>query len=1050
MVVQCTPVRLLFSNINNGYKVWSCQASNAPDDFEFQQNSKKFTVAGDNLDFLEFGQKCTIDVELNKNVKYKASYELVGIPGIDCTMEGIEVDPAQELEILNGITTRALAKNTHEAYPNFVQLILSGREKEIDTNKIKGVGPKYFEVFQTKIKKSCRSIMFGAIGKKYGLSAIDCKALVTKYKSPIELEQAINSEPYRVFIDECGKSFKASDKTILSHFPDLIKSSQRCLYACVAMLKYNESEGSTKIAAKDLFAAVSTAYPMLADKIFEQVTTSDKIHYDEATKYCAMKSTYLAECNIAKHINYRLAHPDEIHCEDVERFAEIDGNRLTDEQCEIMRLIQHNNVMMLTGNAGCVDCDTEFFTGTGWKRIADYKHGDKVLQYNMDGTANLVKPLAYIKKPCDSLWHFETPHSINQTICEEHRILYKNNWTQNIRETNILSLKEKSDNNINWAGKFITQFFHYGNGMNMSDENIRIMVAVMADGHFDTRREGCESKWCTIRLKKERKIVRIEKLLNEAKIHYKKNVDKFGITIFRFYAPERRKIYGGDWWNLNKHQAEIICNELPLWDGTIIKSRVHQKEKPCFRTTEKESADYAQYIFTINGWQSTISTDENCQSRESYGKTTYIVTTKHNKLTSLCFDNRPTKKKTEFVKVQTIDGYKYCFQVPSTMLVLRRKNCIFITGNCGKTSSMRAFVSMLDNCGITHTILAPTGTAAKQITKATGREASTIHMFLATDGIAGNVIILEEFSMVSTELFSTLLTAIGLDKKLVLICDPAQLPSISCGNLATDLINSGKIPIANLTRIFRYNSSGLITVATDVRNGSNESLTKKFPDYELIEPNNDIQGEDIMSCVLRTYHRLVSEYGKHDVLVLSPYNVGSAGTFEINQRIQALEQKNTATNLRREVTVGREKKEICFRCNDMVINKKNNYHMLDVDTEEEVFIANGAIGEIIKVGDNCMTVNYDGRHIFVEEDQIRHTMLGYAISIHSSQGSQAKAVIVVMDSSHARMLNRNLEYVAMTRSIEKLVVIGDIRAVEYGLNIEATNNRKTFLKEMLK
>lgn len=721
MVVQCTPVRLLFSNINNGYKVWSCQASNAPDDFEFQQNSKKFTVAGDNLDFLEFGQKCTIDVELNKNVKYKASYELVGIPGIDCTMEGIEVDPAQELEILNGITTRALAKNTHEAYPNFVQLILSGREKEIDTNKIKGVGPKYFEVFQTKIKKSCRSIMFGAIGKKYGLSAIDCKALVTKYKSPIELEQAINSEPYRVFIDECGKSFKASDKTILSHFPDLIKSSQRCLYACVAMLKYNESEGSTKIAAKDLFAAVSTAYPMLADKIFEQVTTSDKIHYDEVTKYCAMKSTYLAECNIAEHINYRLAHSDEIHCEDVEQFAEIDGNRLTDEQCEIMRLIQHNNVMMLTGNAGS-----------------------------------------------------------------------------------------------------------------------------------------------------------------------------------------------------------------------------------------------------------------------------------------------------------------------------------------GKTSSTRALLSMLDNCGVTYTLLAPTGTAAKQIMRATGREASTIHMFLATEGIAGDVALLDEFSMVSTELFSTLLTAIGLDKKLVLICDPAQLPSISCGNLATDLINSGKIPIANLTRIFRYNSSGLITVATDVRNGSNESLTKKFPDYELIEPNNDIQGEDIMSCILRTYHQLVGEYGKHDVLVLSPYNVGSTGTFEINQKIQGLVQKNPATNLKREVTVGREKKEICFRCNDMVINKKNNYHMLDVDTEEEVFIANGAIGEIIKVGDNCMTVNYDGRHIFVEEDQIRHTMLGYAISIHSSQGSQAKAVIVVMDSSHARMLNRNLEYVAMTRSIEKLVVIGDIRAVEHGLNIEATNNRKTFLKEMLK
>ena len=716
MVVQCVPIRLLFSNINNNYKVWSCQATSWCDGFEFQPNTKKFTVAGDNLDFLEFGQKCTIDVEINKKAKYAASYELVGVPGIDYGLDGVKVDPEQELEILKSITTTALAENTHKAYPDFVQLVLSGRESEIDTKKIKGVGPKYFEVFQTKIKQSCRSIMFAAIGKKYGLTAIDCKALVTKYKTPLELEQAINSEPYYIFIDRCGKGFKTADKTILSHFPDLANSKQRCLYACLAVLKFNESDGSTKIAASDLFNSVSSAYPMLADKIFEQVTTSDRIHYDEKTKECATIGTYMAECNIYEHIKHRLENPTTISCNNVERFAEIDSNKLTDEQCEVMRLIQHNNIMMLTGNAGS-----------------------------------------------------------------------------------------------------------------------------------------------------------------------------------------------------------------------------------------------------------------------------------------------------------------------------------------GKTSSTRALLSMLDNCGVTYTLLAPTGTAAKQITKATGREASTIHMFLATEGVAGDVVLVDEFSMVGVDLFSLLLTSIGMDKKLVLVCDPAQLPSISCGNLASDLINSGKIPIANLTRIFRYNSSGLITVATDVRNGSNESLTKKFPDYELIQPSDG----DTMNCVLRTYNELVERYGKHDVLVLSPYNVGAFGTFEINQKIQEMVQENPATNLRREVTVGREKKEICFRLGDMVINKKNNYHMYDVDKKSDAFVPNGAIGEIVKIGDICMTVNYGGRNIFVEEDQVRHTMLGYAISIHSSQGSQAKAVIVVMDSSHARMLNRNLEYVAMTRSIEKLVVIGDIRAVEYGLNIEATNNRKTFLKEML-
>ena len=1059
--VKLKPVKQIYFNPDNGYKVLGCDPIGEYPDLELNQYGN-FTLAGTNLGMIDVGDEYELEIRENKKGKYSASYVLIGFTDINVSAEGIKIQPEQELKILHHICEGNQPKYVHEAYPDFVQMVLDGREEEIDYKKIYNVGTVRFEEYVNKIKGYFASIRFLPVTSDWGIEDDkDIEKLLKVFATPEELNQALETNPYHIFFDLLNYSFDKSDRYVLDKRPDLLDSKERCEFACLAILRENEATGDTKIYTDLLEELAEEKAPECAKWVKDAVRNSERIYYDAEQEYSSNKATYEAEVNIAENILDRLKAPNFFEGKktpDFEQYRNIDGFNCTDEQMQILHGIWDKNVAMLTGGAGCVDCDTEFFTGQGWKRIAEYTEGDKVLQYNEDGTAELVEPLAYIKKPCDYLWHFETPHSINQTVCEEHRILYKWNAKSKIQETNVLALKEKSDCNVNWLGKFITQFYHYGQSMSLSDEEIRVMVAVMAEGHFDTKYKGSKTKWCTVRLKKERKINRLKFLLNEAKIEYKEQVDKFGVTIIRFYAPERRKIYGDDWWNVNKHQAKIIYDEVANWDGTIIKSRVNAKEKPCFRTTEKMSADYIQYIFTINGWQATIVNHSKAPSHNNDKKTTYLVTIKHNRLSSLCFDNRPTKVKTQFVPVPTTDGYKYCFTVPSHMLVLRRKDCIFITGNCGKTSSMKSAIKMFDDNHIDYLLMAPTGIAMKRLKEATGRPASTIHMALA-HGVPRDfkgVVVIEESSMVSVHLLSKLFTEIGNKCKVLFICDPAQLASIGCGNVVQDIIDSGIIPINRLTRVFRYGSSGLATVATDTREGNlGPRQNSDYPDYRFVPIDNKP-----VTQVLDAYQSLLDKYGKDDIMILSPFNKGPAGTVAINKAIQSRYNPNPDTNAVRKIGGG---EEIMFKVGDKVINTHNEYHCpcfrIDddgslVESMGDIMVMNGDMGYVrhIKETDKgiVMAVEFDTGMARIYGPYINNLLLGYAISIHKSQGSEAKAVIVITSPMHKRMLSSNLLYVADSRAKEQLIEIGDIETIKEEINRHEQTERETLLCELLK
>lgn len=400
----------------------------------------------------------------------------------------------------------------------------------------------------------------------------------------------------------------------------------------------------------------------------------------------------------------------------------------------------------------------------------------------------------------------------------------------------------------------------------------------------------------------------------------------------------------------------------------------------------------------------------------------------------------------DWQKFTNVDGLELTDEQARILEMACKQDVMMLTGSAGtgKSQTTKAIIEMLEANDYTYTLLSPTGIAAKRLREATGREASTIHMFLVCGDNLGDYVLIDEMGMVSVHLLSMLFDKVTDTTKIIFIADPSQLASIACGNIVEDMLDSGIVPVCNLTKVFRYNTSGIITIATDVRNGVNDHLTDTFTDYKFIETDTLV-----IKQIEQEYARLLADgYSKDDVLILSPFNKGNVGSLAINAAIQAKFNPNELSNVGHTVN----DTPIYFKVGDKVINKKNEYAMPLVD-DDTAFVANGDIGTVMEIVPNekepYMIVRYDCGDCIVDKVHIKNTLLSYCCSIHSVQGSQAKAVIVVIDRSHANLLSRNLIYTSVSRAQDKLVLIGDEAAIQEGLKVQEEKERNTELGEML-
>lgn len=387
-------------------------------------------------------------------------------------------------------------------------------------------------------------------------------------------------------------------------------------------------------------------------------------------------------------------------------------------------------------------------------------------------------------------------------------------------------------------------------------------------------------------------------------------------------------------------------------------------------------------------------------------------------------------------------------------------------GGSGKSFTSSAVIQMLIENKKQITLLAPTGRASKILAEYAKYPASTIHRGLAymppnwgfneNNKLSCDVLIMDETSMTDVNLMEKIFKAVDLSRtKLMFIGDSAQLPSVGAGNVLHDLITSELVPIATLTKIFRYGVGGVLTVATKIRNQERFITDNKKP---------TVIGEDrgyiffpteqnlVLARVKQLYKKLIEDGKKpEDIMVLSSYNKGEYGTIALNNLLQPIANQNYGSKNKFEVG------DTIFYIGDLIMQTVNNYkaNIYNEDSKDDTglqtFIPNGELGivEDINMFQEKMIELFDHDKIVYTKSEANMLKLAYSIGIHKSQGGSADTVIMITPKAHTYMLNSNIMYVAVTRARSQCYHFGEIDTVNLALTKKENYNRKTLLKHFL-
>ncbi|WP_290391220.1 ATP-dependent RecD-like DNA helicase, partial [uncultured Bacteroides sp.] len=364
----------------------------------------------------------------------------------------------------------------------------------------------------------------------------------------------------------------------------------------------------------------------------------------------------------------------------------------------------------------------------------------------------------------------------------------------------------------------------------------------------------------------------------------------------------------------------------------------------------------------------------------------------------------------------------------------------------GKTTTTQGIIEAFKARKKAILLAAPTGRAAKRMTEATGMEAKTFHRLLEyspMDGykrneenrLEGDVLIVDECSMIDILLFYNLMKAIPEKMRLILVGDIDQLPSVGAGNVLRDIIDSNKIPVVRLTRIFRQAQTSRIVMNAHAINAGN------FPniqnghetDFFFIKQENPDEIVKLIIGLVRDRLSKRYDYPPKEIQVLTPMQRGTVGAANLNIELQNALNPSGPSLARGGYT---------YRQGDKVMQIRNNY-------DKSVF--NGDIGYITVVDTNerTLSVTFDNRLVEYDISELDELVLAYAVTIHKSQGSEFPVVVMPITMKHYVMLQRNLIYTGITRAKKICVLVGTTKALAYAVHNQTVSKRNTKLTERL-
>lgn len=404
-----------------------------------------------------------------------------------------------------------------------------------------------------------------------------------------------------------------------------------------------------------------------------------------------------------------------------------------------------------------------------------------------------------------------------------------------------------------------------------------------------------------------------------------------------------------------------------------------------------------------------------------------------------------------------------------------KNGVLIITGGpgTGKTTTIDAIINAFETWGLDFLLAAPTGRAAKRMSETTGYEAQTIHRLLEMNGapdddresvvferneacpLETDAVIIDEMSMVDMPLFYSLLKAMVVGTRLIMVGDVNQLPSVGPGSVLKDIIDSGCFNVVRLSEVFRQaQDSDIIMNSHRIIAGENIRLDNKSRDFFFLRRDNP---KVIINVILQLIIKNLPGYvgaGMIDIQVLSPMRKGELGVENLNIMLQ--KYINPPSEKKAEM----EFRENIFREGDKVMQIKNNYqlewerrgyHSVVIEKGTGVFNGDSGIIRFVNTVTQEITVEFeDNKYVVYPYAMLEELELAYAITIHKSQGSEYPAVILPLLSGTSLLFNRNLLYTAVTRAKKCVTIVGLSETVERMISNEREQKRYTTLKKRIR
>ena len=393
-------------------------------------------------------------------------------------------------------------------------------------------------------------------------------------------------------------------------------------------------------------------------------------------------------------------------------------------------------------------------------------------------------------------------------------------------------------------------------------------------------------------------------------------------------------------------------------------------------------------------------------------------------------------------RLETANGIKYAPMQREAIALAAKNRMLVITGGpgTGKTTILKAVLAMYDELELETYLAAPTGRAAKRMSELCGMEASTIHRMLGAkmsedgetvvfgkdeeDKLACDALIIDECSMVDITLIHAILKALKSDCRILLVGDADQLPSVGPGNVFSDIIRSGVVPTVRLTEIFRQKAdSRIVRNAHMINRGEHPDFNENSGDFFRLRR---MQGGSCVETIVELCKRRLPENMKipsNQIQVLSPSRKGETGTANLNKCLQAA--LNPPDESKKEKLFG----EAVFRTGDRVIQIKNNYDIVWKDKlgKSGMGVYNGDIGTIVEIdtASEYLKVDYEDKVALYGFEMLNELEHAWALTVHKSQGSEYRAVILSLNPVAQMLLTRGVLYTAVTRAKELLIMVGD-------------------------